>query len=187
MALKIPPPSKEATQALSALADFLRPGDPSPTDRVRPVGQPFFTVGLEQLANGEEILPAAPTGWRFLIRGEYGQAVAADVNTRSGVKPKMSSLWRGAQIQKVAEAIDELEKLPEVEKQDYELRILRIPGLHIEAFWLRSPAGGPVLVVPFLGLAEELQLMRPYPAEEFRQIVQRMAKQHLEDSEEAGE
>jgi len=190
MALKTPPPPEGTTEALGALENFLRPGDPPPTRLRIPMGQPYLSVGLRQLADGDEILRPAPAGWRFLLRSEPGQAeqaIAADVNTRAEGAPKMTGVWRGMQIQKLAQAIDELEALPEVRAQDYELRILGIPGLHIEAFWLKPEAGGPDLVVPFRALTKEIQLMRAYPADEFRQISRRMAKDHLARTQRTGE
>lgn len=191
MSLKTLPPPAGATEALGSLQQFLRPGDPSP-DRlvIPPVGQPFLSVGLRQLVDGDEVLRAAPAGWRFLLRterGREGQAVAADVDTRTGNAPKMTGVWRGAPIQQLAQAIDELETLPEVKERDYELRLLRIPGLHIEAFWLKPQAGGPDLVVPFRALAKEIQLMHAYSADEFFQIGRRMASEHLARSQPDGE
>jgi hypothetical protein len=56
---------------------------------------------------------------------------------------------------------------------------LRIPGLNIKAFWLISEPGGADWVVPFLTLAHQLQLSRPYSVTDFMNIVRPLASERL--------
>jgi hypothetical protein len=180
MSLTIQLPSVETRNALLESAAFLKPGDPSPSDLANTrLGLPIFTLGLQQIVRGDGLLAAQQTSWRFLARGASGQTVAADVTARPGATPKMASVWRGPQIENTARARVDVERLPDVKARDYELRVLRIPGLRIEAFWLKLPAGDADLVVPFLTLADELRWLQPYPADNFLKIVRAMAEKQL--------
>ena len=61
--------------------------------------------------------------------------------------------------------------------------MLRIPGLLIEAFWLKSANAGTDLVVPVLTRARELRVMQAYRIADFLKIARPMAKKFLEFNE----
>ena len=91
----------------------------------------------------------------------------------------MTNLAQGPRVAEALQAAAAVAALPEVRAADYELRLLRIPGLLIEAFWLVSQSGGADLVVPFLTLNKQLQLSRPYPLTDFMNVVQPLATRRL--------
>ena len=91
----------------------------------------------------------------------------------------MTSLSRDPLVGKAIQAIHEVESLPEVQQQNYELQVLRIPGILTEAFWLKSLTGAPDLIVPVLTRSRKLQVMRAYPWEEFLNIVRPIAQYFL--------
>jgi hypothetical protein len=170
-------------RALDNLKDFLQPGDASPSRTTLPVGVPVFVVvGLNQINRGDDILSIAkPAGWRFLVSTDFGQPIAADVTTRAGAAPKMTSVWRGSPIQQVVSAKDTIKRLDQVQTGNYELRILRLPELRIEAYWLKSLTNDRDLVVPVLTLAKELNPLQPYPVDKFRQIVSDLSAKEFPD------
>ncbi|MCZ2075191.1 MAG: hypothetical protein HUU41_08570 [Bryobacteraceae bacterium] len=175
-------PSDRTRRAILCAPEFFRQGDPSPDVLLESRwGQQVFTLELQDIANGHGLGAAKPTSWRVLAGGETGPAVAASVTQpRSGAAPKMTSLGRGAKVERAFRAAQEIERLPEVLERDYELSVLSIPGLLMEAFWLKPAEGGPELIVPFLTLSRHLESMRRYSAEEFFRIVQPLAKKRLE-------
>src|SRR6266516_1036125 len=87
---------------------------------------------------------AKMAGWQFLAGGQLGAPVAGHV-TMSAQDPawKMTSLSRGPRIadflQAAIKLITLVQPLEDLQIQNYELRMLSIPGLLIEAFWLKSP------------------------------------------------
>jgi hypothetical protein len=181
MSLIFRKPPHETWEALLAGRTFLRPGDPSLRDMANaPLAQPVYTLGLRQIAGGDELGAASPTSWRFVARGESGQFVAAEVSARLGVAPKMTGLWRGRQIENVVRAVEDVTALEELRAADYELRVLRIPALRTEAIWLKAPDDANDRMVPFLTLARELESMKPYSAGDFLTIARRMAAKQLE-------
>src|SRR5258708_29536909 len=173
MSLIKPVPSDQTRRALAAgVKDFVNPGDPTGDVLLQaPQGLHVFAVGLRDIANGVGIEGAKSAGWRFLAGSPIGPAVSGDVIEREGEAPKMTSLSRDPLVGAAIRATHEVETLPEVRAHDYTLQVLRIPGLLIEAFWLKSQTGGGDLVVPVLARTRQLQLMRAYPMEEFLSLV----------------
>jgi hypothetical protein len=171
MSLKNPKeaPPKEAIDDIDA---FLQPGDPSPSDlRQQQYWQWTFTLGLEELAKDNAQLPGAPVGWQYVIGNRSGQALSATVDASN----KLVGLSRGPAVTAALNAARELKTLPEAADSDYEIRLLTIPGLLTEAFWLKSLEGKPDLIVPF-STAQELRLGHPYPIEKFLKIMRPLAK-----------
>ena len=190
MALIKPDASDQIRRALAAgVSDFMDPDDPLANDlRRTQLGLHIFTLGLRDIVNTAGIQAAKPAGWRFLAGHLSGEVVAADVTepipgAAQNATPKMTSLSRDPLIARAIRAIHEVETLPEVQEKHYELQVLRIPGLLIEAFWLKSRDTGADLVVPVLTRSRELQVMRAYPIAEFLNIVRPMTTKFLEFDE----
>jgi hypothetical protein len=72
-----------------------------------------------------------------------------------------------------------VERLPQVQRHNYELRRLRIPALSIGAFWLKSLEGGPDLAVPYDAIARKLKRMRAYSMLEFLSVLRPLAEKRL--------
>ena len=118
--------------------------------------------------------------WEFLIGSVSGPAVAISVaHPPPGQPPRMTSVTRGSDPAEGLEATRQIEKLPQVQAQNYELRRLWIAGLSLGAFWLRSLERGPDLAVPFHTLDQELERMRAYPMDEFLAVVRPLAEKRL--------
>jgi hypothetical protein len=193
MQINKPVPSEQLRQAfLSALPRFLHD-----LARIKDVGDvvrglpaeyaplQVHTLRLDDLVRKADIASAKKAGWRFLAGGKkLGQPVAADVTEPSqDIPPKMTSLSHGPQISEFLQAV--LDLLPLVQAEcgavdSYELRILSIPGILIEAFWLKSPAGDQDLVVPYRNLSRELKGKQVYPMDEFLRIIQPLAEKGLQ-------
>jgi hypothetical protein len=86
---------------------------------------------------------------------------------------------RGPQIAQVLRGARKIEFLREVRAQDYILQMLSVPGLLVEAFWLKSREGGPDLVVPFYSVSKEIKVKRVYPMDKFLGIARSLAGKFL--------
>ena len=181
MSLIKPIPSKAirdaCSEGLKELSGLGRvPTDLGPTY----LPQQIYHLDIHAAANGTGLEAAKPVVWQFLLGSPSGPAVAADVaHRRRGTKPKMTSLARGPLIAKSIQSTLDVERMPEVQRHNYELRRLWISGVNIRAFWLKSLDGRADLAVPYHKAARELVDMRVYPMDEFLSIVQPLAQRRL--------
>lgn len=181
MALLKPVPSRATRKAFQAgMAELIEFGR-VPRDRpTEDYPQQIYTLSLPELADGADVGTAKPVMWQFLMSSASGVALAADVaHPPKGKRPRLTSVMQGPAVAKAIKAIEHVERLPQVQARDYELRRLFIAGLSIRAFWLKSVKGDRDLVVPFHAAAKEFQRMKTYPKGKFMTIVRRLAKARL--------
>lgn len=109
-----------------------------------------------------------PTGWRFLASDSV-QSGAVHVGSVQGPPPKVTGFSSEALISDAINCIREIESKIGRAAGVFELRILRVPWLHFEAFWLRSVDANDDLLVPYTGFpqAANLELMAPYSVQAF--------------------
>ena len=142
--------------------------------------QPVFTLGLQDLASGNGLAAAQPAGWRIVKRDAAGGAAAGQITQpAAGGAPVMLGLAHGSELGEIVAGEIQVENLPEARSVDYELRALELPGIPLQAFWLKPVSAGQDLIVPVRTLSPELQAMRAYPADEFLRIVQPIAAKRL--------
>ena len=141
-------------------------------------GQQIYTLGLQDILTGAGLGAAALAGWQFLAaNADY--SVAAHVNSALGdLGPAISSIANDPEIAKVIAAITAAKAMPLFDQQGSELRLLRIPGVLVEAVWLKPPQGDGE-VYPYLTLAKGLDAMRWYPAQDFLNILKPVASEFL--------
>jgi hypothetical protein len=158
----------------------------------------MYSVGLDtirDLRNLDAIV--MPHAWRFLAGGHKTTNMAAGcwaTYEHPGLAAKVKATLRGPEMAALLESSEQLNYLGEVchhPNCEYELRILRVPALYLEAFWLKSlSAGGSDLVVPYglildadgkvkLGASGRLDRARAYPEAEFLKIVGDAARLRL--------
>lgn len=181
MALRRPVPSPATRKAFrEGLAEMVRlrrapqglPPDPYP--------QQIYAFGLHQVVKGPDLARARHVAWEFLLGSESGPAVSVFVgHAPRGTPPKMTSIAREPLATQAIRLTLLVEKLPEVQRHNYELRRLRVPALSIGAFWLKSLEGRPDLVVPYEAIARKLKRMQAYPVEEFMSVVRPLAEKRL--------
>ena len=147
-----------------------------------PAGLPIFTLTLEEVAQGK--LNTNPVGWRLLFGRPAGtetvEPTLADVAiTGRHTTPQVVSFSQNPQV---AEFFQHFEKILQAEQLivaelGFQLALLRIPGLTVDAFWLRSPAGGNDVVIPIRGPANLER--RQYTVDEFVRTLQPLVKKFL--------
>jgi hypothetical protein len=124
-----------------------------------------FTLGLHDLVAGRDLEASKSTGWLFLVQeGDKDIASAEAVPTGTGDEHVFSAFNEGRFVASTADAIRTARGLPEVSQDDFEPRILRVPGLYVTALWLHKAVGTGDLLVPLAPSPVDAQAGQPVPA-----------------------
>ena len=123
-----------------------------------------FTLGLTDLAAGKGLDAAKPTGWRYLV--QEGDNVLASAETVAGPREEQvfSAFNEGRFVDSSAKAMRAAREFPEVGQGGFELRLLSVPGLYVQALWLHDPQGKGDLLQPLAPSPVETPGDRPAPA-----------------------
>ena len=102
---------------------------------------PLYNIHPEALAIGN-LDAAAQTAWRY-IRLSEGSDIGdiVDVDALTEGDSQEASLARGSLAVSLAKAAERAEAFPEKMNKEFEARILRIPEIHLEVFWLQGESG----------------------------------------------
>lgn len=202
--INAPTPTDGWMQKLkTSLAAFAPSGDPVTTALNEDYGQGHcvYSVGLNTVMNLQKLDGInTPLYWRFLAQGEDTATAAACLATheQSRLPAKIMAALNGPEVAVVLLSAEKLNHLKEVSgnpNSHYELRVLRIPALSVEAFWLKSLTGKPEddLIVPY-GLVVDgtdsiklpggtsLKKDQAYPVAKFLEDIQSAAR-HRCDAE----
>jgi hypothetical protein len=97
--------------------------------------------------------------------------------------PRVTGFSAEPEVGDAMDSLREVEALAVVGTANFELRILRVPWLRFEAFWLHSDSGDEDVVVPYAGFpnAVNLQLKVPYDVSWFLDAIQPKAQQIYAD------
>ncbi|MDQ2843695.1 MAG: hypothetical protein M3Y72_22175 [Acidobacteriota bacterium] len=151
---------------------------------VYPHTLPIFNLGAREiLANADPGSTAKQVGWRYFAGVDNPKTtVAGDVDMSS--VPQIASLFYGASAWTALQAAEALGDLPDLSGDSYEPRMLRIPGLLIEALWLKplSAGAGTDRIVPYHTLIKSLDPATPYPAQDFFDKIRHFAEQAITDN-----
>jgi hypothetical protein len=134
------------------------------------VAQQVFQLSLNEAAHNTGSINPPSAGWRFFI----GHGVSDTVFGRVVQVPpsnawKLTGVFYGERVSAALVASRELVHLPDVATNDYELRLLAIPGLNLEVFWLVAQTAGSVdLIIPLPAMP---QVIPPPPSSSCFSIV----------------
>jgi hypothetical protein len=127
---------------LGRLPDGL-PVDPHP--------HPVYRVDLKAVKEEKIQESAELVGWRYFAGSADGVAVSGIVSLTS--PPEVTGLQYGDSVKDALRAAETVEN--GLANKNYQLRALRIPGVHLDAFWLtplaREGTGTDEWVVPYHG------------------------------------
>jgi len=118
--------------------------------------QPVYSVPLDALAQGKLLAAARQTGWRYLLVKDNAAVAEAELPVaRRGAKAAASrasslTLTQGPFAGATVDALHAAERLSQVARADYELRLLNVPAVYLVALWLHRadddiliPMGNP--------------------------------------------
>jgi hypothetical protein len=168
---------------LSQLAR-LRPIPGNPTIRPHPL--PVFNMNIRELvASGDTGAAETLASWRYFATGDSdAAALAGDIDL--SLHPRLIGLSYGPQVLEVLKVEKEgPPKVPDMDVRPYEPRLFRVPGLFVEAFWLKAlapPTAGQETgwVVPYHTLLlDAAERYRPLPMHEFLKTLSQFAEEAL--------
>ncbi len=109
-----------------------------------------YVVGLTNLVAGNMLSAAKPYCWRYpLSQGTNGVGVAVlNADAKSGKARGFESLEKSGFATETVEALRIAEQLPQIKKQDYELRYLNIPAVSFVAAWLHGESDDIIIPLP---------------------------------------
>ncbi len=183
MALTISTPSQDSLKALEAAApQFSGVMNISQALHANAsegtVPHQVFTVGLSDLNDSTWVEKARPVAWRYLLQGQDGTAMAAEVNL-SAQGDHGVALNEGPFVEQTADLLAEARSDQSVENGDYEFAVLRIPAIYVMALWLKSRNSGDDIFIPMGPTLEELEPGRHYGLDEITSILVAAAKDAL--------
>jgi hypothetical protein len=201
--LAVPSPSGDWMQKLKvSLAGFAGPNDPLNTAlydqdwRGRHAVHCLYSVGLSSIIDPQGLDRIdKPFCWRFVAGGHKAVTTAAGcwaTHEAHALPPKIMATFRGPEMAEMllsTELLNELAALKDHPNITYELRVLRIPALYLEAFWLKCPQRDD-WIVPYgllvdgnglvkVGAEGRLNKNKAYPLSEFLQIAGQAARLRL--------
>jgi hypothetical protein len=117
--------------------------------------QQVFVLALRDAATDAGAHAATPAGWQFFAGEARGAMVLGKLSPSPREGCKLKAAYYGDRAWDALQASKKLDSLPQVLKADYELRVLAVPGLTLETFWLVAGTKGfEDLVVPFSPIPE---------------------------------
>lgn len=126
-----------------------------------------YFVPLDALAEGKLLAAAKQTSWRYLLVQDNAAIGEAELTAgRRGGKGaaarslEFASLTHGPFAPATVNAVGVAERLPQVARADYELRLLRIPAVYFVALWLHR--GDDDILVPMGDPPAGLKPNEPY-------------------------
>jgi hypothetical protein len=148
------------------------------------IANPFrdYSVGLTNLASGQ-LLPAARAGtWRYLLMHGTNAMAAAELmaDPTNSTALKFAGLDTSDFSKETLEALRQAEQLPQVQKQDYELRRLDCPSLLFVAVWLHGKSDD--ILIPLPPTWNRWNAYQPYSGNQMIQLLQPEAEKRLQAS-----
>jgi len=155
----------------------------------------IYSVGFQHLKDLKDLNSVEkPLAWRFIAGGHKKMKTAAacwSTHESSGRAKLVCALQAPemAEILANAELLNNLSELSDHSSHQYELRVLRIPALYLEAFWLKSQSTQtPDWIVPYglvpdgsdsikLGAGIRLIKNKAYGVSDFLEIIRNAAHQ----------
>jgi len=120
---------------------------------------PVYVATLDDLAAGKLLSAAKQTGWRYLLAQHNevvaeaeltaGRRAAKGAKGAKGTKHKdleFASLTHGPFTTATIDGLHAAERLPQIAKADYELRLLKVPAVYLVALWLHG--GSEDILIP---------------------------------------
>jgi hypothetical protein len=135
-----------------------------------------YSVGFTNVTAGRLLSAATSADWRYLIIHGTNAVGAADliVDEKTGKALKYHRVYLASFSNETLEALRMAEQLPQVKKQDYELRRLEITSLHFVAVWLHSDADD--IIMPLPNTYGRWNAYQPYSEKEMIQLLQPAAE-----------
>lgn len=109
-----------------------------------------YSVELTNVASGRLLRAAKPGAWRYPLMHGTNAVAAAELtaDNENGQALRFAGLDTSDFSRKTLEALQIAERLPEVEKQDYEVRRMICPPILFVAVWLHGRSNDIIIPLP---------------------------------------
>ncbi len=145
------------------------------------IAHPFqdYSVGLTNLVSGQLLPPARAGTWRYLLMHGTNAVGAAELRAdpTNGTALKFAGLDTTDFSRETLEAIRRAESLPQIQKQDYELRRLDCPSILFVAVWLHRNSDDILIPLPTTG--NRWNAYQPYSERQLIELLQPEAEKRL--------
>jgi hypothetical protein len=149
---------------------------------------PVYFVPLNALAQGKLLDAATQTAWRYLLVQDNAAVAEAELSVpRRGAKTaktaktarpvEFASLTHGPFAAATVDALSAAEQLPQVERDDYEMRLIKIPAVYFVALWLHGAKQD--ILVPMGDPPGGLERNKPYSEAQIIEALRGSAEQAL--------
>lgn len=123
-----------------------------------------YSASLQSVAEAEMLSSSIAKCWRYLfLIGEEVQGVIELPIDEAGSVSQFSNINRGPFLESLIEGVGFAENLERIRENDYELRVLSVPSLYLEALWLRGTLD---LLIPLAPTPNSLEPLRVYSEEQ---------------------
>ncbi len=147
------------------------------------IADPFrdYSVEPTNLVSGQ-LLSAAKRGtWRYLLTHGTNAVGAAELiaDTTNGTTLKFANLDTTDFSKETLEALRKAEQLPQIQKQDYELRRLDCPSILFVAVWLHGKSDD--IIIPLPPTFGRWNAYQPYSERQMLKLLKPEAKKKLKE------
>ena len=117
-----------------------------------------FVLSLNEAVYNTGSVNPPSAGWRFFAGNQLnGTVLGRMIQVPPSQTWKLISVFYGERVYQALEVSSHLGSLAQVAQENYELRVLAVPGLNLEAYWLvAQKAKTPDLVIPFPAATSQL-------------------------------
>jgi hypothetical protein len=136
----------------------------------------WYSTGATDLASGHLLSAAKSSSWRYpLIYGTNAVGVAQLIaDEKTGKAEKFVAVY---QTDSSTEALRIAEQLPQIKKQDYEIRFLNAPAVLFQAIWLHGKSDD--IIIPLPNTFGRWNAYQPYSESQMIKLLKPEAKKVL--------
>src|SRR5208282_3818947 len=140
-----------------------------------------YSVGPTNLASGQLLSAAKPGTWRYLLMHGTNAVAAAGLiaDKTNGTALTFAGLDTTGFSDETLEALRKAEQLPQIEKQDYELRRLDCPPILFVAVWLHGKSDD--IIIPLPNTFGRWNAYQPYSESEMIKLLKPEAEKKLKE------
>lgn len=147
-------------------------------------GHPVYNLELGEIVENRGLDGARLTAWRFLLFEGSDAVAAAEISVdEKGGDIQFSSINSGPFVAATFEVFQTRLKDSELEKQELDVRVLRVPALYLFALWLHSTSGRADRLIPIGPIPEFLEKGRTYSRRDLEEKLLPVAKRRREEAD----
>jgi hypothetical protein len=138
-----------------------------------------YGVGATDLAAGHLLSSASSKSWRYILlhgTNAVGVASVSDADSKTGKALSFNGLFESGRSSETLEAARTAGELPQIKKQDYELRFLEVPALNFVAVWLHGRSDDIIMPLPPT-FGRNLNAFQAYSESEIIKVLKPEAKE----------